>query len=90
MAKTSGILWAVQHGGSVSRNEVLRAYDATNLAKEVYNSDQAATVTYRGLLADRSKVSLLPTASIRTDRPTAAHRIRVAAGRHVGGSFERE
>ncbi len=39
--QTRGILWALQHGGSVSGNEVLHAYDATNLANELYNSDQA-------------------------------------------------
>ncbi|HVT07318.1 MAG TPA: pyrrolo-quinoline quinone [Polyangia bacterium] len=35
----NGILWAVDNGGGA---EVLRAYDATNLAVELYNSDQAA------------------------------------------------
>jgi hypothetical protein len=39
---TNGILWALQHGGTSSGNEVLHAYNATNLAKELYNSDQAA------------------------------------------------
>jgi len=34
-----GIVWAVQ--SSVGQPAVLHAYDATNLAKELYNSDQA-------------------------------------------------
>src|SRR5262249_43704858 len=41
--QTNGIFWALQHGGTSSNNEVLHAYDATNLAKELYNSDQAGT-----------------------------------------------
>ena len=39
--QTNGILWALQHGGTASGNEVLHAYDATNLVNELYNSDQA-------------------------------------------------
>jgi outer membrane protein assembly factor BamB len=39
--QSNGILWALQHGGTASGNEVLHAYDATNLANELYNSDQA-------------------------------------------------
>jgi hypothetical protein len=39
--QANGILWALQHGGTASGNEVLHAYDATNLATELYNSDQA-------------------------------------------------
>ena len=39
--QTNGILWALQHGGTASGNEVLHAYAATNLAKELYNSEQA-------------------------------------------------
>lgn len=35
---TNGIVWAVQNSGG----GVLRAYDATNLATELYNSNQAA------------------------------------------------
>jgi hypothetical protein len=38
-----GVLWALQHGGTASGNEVLHAYSATNLANELYNSDQAGT-----------------------------------------------
>jgi outer membrane protein assembly factor BamB len=41
--QTMGILWALQHGGTASGNEVLHAYSATNLANELYNSDQAGT-----------------------------------------------
>jgi hypothetical protein len=40
--QSDGILWALQNGGTASNNEVLHAYDATNLANELYNSDQAA------------------------------------------------
>ena len=36
---SSGIVWAIQNGGSTG---VLHAYDATNLATELYNSNQAA------------------------------------------------
>jgi outer membrane protein assembly factor BamB len=39
--RMNGILWALQRGGTPSGNEVLRAYNATNLGKELYNSDQA-------------------------------------------------
>jgi len=35
---TSGIVWAVENGGT----GVLHAYDATNLGRELYNSGQAA------------------------------------------------
>jgi len=35
---SNGIVWAVQNGGSLG---VLRAYDATNLATELYNSSTA-------------------------------------------------
>jgi hypothetical protein len=35
---TNGIVWAVENGGTA----VLHAYDATNLATEFYNSNQAA------------------------------------------------
>jgi fibronectin type 3 domain-containing protein len=37
---TNGILWAIQRNGAYSP-AVLRAYDATNLATELYNSSQA-------------------------------------------------
>jgi hypothetical protein len=36
----SGILWAVQNSGGTG---ILHAYDATNLANELYNSNQAGT-----------------------------------------------
>ena len=35
---TNGIVWAVENGGTA----VLHAYDASNLANELYNSNQAA------------------------------------------------
>jgi len=35
---TNGIVWAVENGGTA----VLHAYDAANLANELYNSNQAA------------------------------------------------
>jgi outer membrane protein assembly factor BamB len=40
--QSNGILWALQQGGTASGNEVLHAYNATNLANEFYNSDQAS------------------------------------------------
>jgi outer membrane protein assembly factor BamB len=40
---TNGILWALQHGGGTLGNEVLHAYDATDLSHELYNSDQAGS-----------------------------------------------
>ncbi|MFL6353769.1 MAG: chitobiase/beta-hexosaminidase C-terminal domain-containing protein, partial [Bryobacteraceae bacterium] len=40
--KTSGILWALENGTYASSCcQVLRAYDATNLANELYNTSQA-------------------------------------------------
>jgi len=36
---TNGILWEIQYGNP----DVLHAYDATNLSKELYNSNQAGT-----------------------------------------------
>jgi hypothetical protein len=39
---TNGILWAVQDNGAAAPG-VLHAYDATNLAIELYNSNQAGT-----------------------------------------------
>ena len=39
---TNGILWTLQSNGSSSRG-VLHAYDATNLANELYNSNQAGS-----------------------------------------------
>lgn len=47
---TNGILWALQHGGTASGNEVLHAYNATNLANELYNSDQAGSRDLPGLV----------------------------------------
>jgi outer membrane protein assembly factor BamB len=47
--QANGILWALQHGGTASGNEVLHAYDATNLANELYNSDQAGSRDLPGL-----------------------------------------
>jgi len=38
---TDGIIWAIQWNGT-SQRSVLRAYDATNLATELYNSDQVS------------------------------------------------
>ncbi len=38
----NGILWAVQRNGSIAPGG-LRAYDAGNLAVQLYNSDQAGT-----------------------------------------------
>jgi chitodextrinase len=39
---TNGIVWAVQRNGDTSPG-VLKAYDATNLANELYSSDQYGT-----------------------------------------------
>ena len=39
---TNGILWAVQDNGA-GTPAVLHAYDAANLANELYNSNQAGT-----------------------------------------------
>ena len=38
-ATSNGIVWAIEHSGP----DVLHAYDATNLATELYNSNQAAS-----------------------------------------------
>jgi hypothetical protein len=38
-ASSNGIVWAIEH---TDPNDVLHAYDATNLAKELYNSNQAS------------------------------------------------
>ncbi|HLY60755.1 MAG TPA: chitobiase/beta-hexosaminidase C-terminal domain-containing protein [Terriglobia bacterium] len=38
---TNGILWALENESYLTCCQVLRAYDATNLANEFYNSDQA-------------------------------------------------
>ena len=35
---SNGIVWAIEHSGP---NDVLHAYQAANLAKELYNSNQA-------------------------------------------------
>jgi PQQ enzyme repeat len=48
--ETNGILWTEQHGGTASGNEVLHAYDATNLSNELYNSDQAGTRDLPGIV----------------------------------------
>jgi outer membrane protein assembly factor BamB len=50
---TAGILWAVQVSGT-STPGTLRAYDATNLGVELYNSDQQGT---RDALDDAAKFS---------------------------------
>jgi hypothetical protein len=50
--QSRGILWAVQHGGTSSGNEVLHAYDATNLARELYNSDQAGDRDLPGIVGN--------------------------------------
>jgi hypothetical protein len=40
---SNGILWLVQYAASAQTLGVLRAYDATNLANELYNSNQAGS-----------------------------------------------
>lgn len=40
---TNGILWSVQFKASAQTLGILRAYDATNLANELYNSNQAGS-----------------------------------------------
>jgi hypothetical protein len=55
----NGILWAVQHGGTASGNEVLHAYDATNLADELYNSDQAGTRDLPGIASTSNFESII-------------------------------
>jgi hypothetical protein len=40
---TNGILWALQMAASVTVSETLHAYDAANLATELYNSSQNPT-----------------------------------------------
>jgi hypothetical protein len=50
--QTNGILWALEHGGGTHGNEVLHAYDATNLANELYNSDQAGTRDLPGVVGN--------------------------------------
>jgi len=47
---SNGRVWVEQHGGTASHNEVLHAYDATNLANELYNSDQAGTRDLPGIV----------------------------------------
>ncbi|MBV8233082.1 MAG: hypothetical protein JO329_24145 [Planctomycetaceae bacterium] len=49
----NGILWALQHGGSSSGNDVLRAYNALNLADELYNSDQAGSRDLPGIVGNQ-------------------------------------
>src|SRR5215471_19748095 len=46
----NGILWALQHGGTSSGNDVLHAYNALNLANELYNSDQAGSRDLPGVV----------------------------------------
>lgn len=40
---SNGIVWIVQNAASSGGPAILRAYDATNLARELYNSTQAGT-----------------------------------------------
>ena len=46
----NGILWALEHGGTSSGNDVLHAYNALNLANELYNSDQAGSRDLPGVV----------------------------------------
>jgi hypothetical protein len=50
---TNGILWALQRTNTLQSGtgtEVLHAYDATNLANELYNSNQAGTRDIIGMV----------------------------------------
>jgi len=49
----NGILWALQHGGTSSGNDVLHAYNALNLANELYNSDQAGIRDLPGIVGNQ-------------------------------------
>ena len=40
---TNGIVWAIDQGATSTASAVLHAYNASNLAKELYNSNQNAT-----------------------------------------------
>ena len=40
---SNGILWTLQTGREAGMPGILHAYDATNLSKELYNSNQAGT-----------------------------------------------
>ena len=42
-APANGILWTLQTGGGAGAPGILHAYDATDLSKELYNSNQAGT-----------------------------------------------
>jgi hypothetical protein len=48
-----GILWALQHGGTSSGNDVLHAYNALNLTNEFYNSDQAGSRDLPGVVGNQ-------------------------------------
>jgi outer membrane protein assembly factor BamB len=49
----NGILWVLQHGGSSSGNDVLRAYNALNLANALYNSDEAGSRDLPGVVGNQ-------------------------------------
>jgi len=49
----NGILWALQHGGTSSGNDILHAYDALNLANELYNSDQVGIRDLPGVVGNQ-------------------------------------
>jgi hypothetical protein len=57
--QTRGIMWALQHGGTASGNEVLHAYNATNLANELYNSEQAGTRDLPGVAVKKQFESII-------------------------------
>lgn len=57
--QTNGILWALQHGGTASGSEVLHAYNATNLANELYNSDQPPNGRDWPVLVDKQFESII-------------------------------
>jgi hypothetical protein len=40
---TNGIVWAIDQGTTSTSSAVLHAYNASNVAKELYNSNQNAT-----------------------------------------------
>ena len=69
----NGILWALQHGGTSSGNDVLRAYDALNLGRELYNSDQAGSrdlpgivgMQFESIIVDNGKVYVPSTGAAR-------------------------
>ena len=49
----NGILWALQHGGTSSGNDVLHAYNALNLTNQLYNSDQAGSRDLPGVVGNQ-------------------------------------